>query len=301
MRHSFLIFCAVGLVACSAVEPEPRSSSHALSGSVGVLHVDRTVEGATVDGVGGSTVLRAAFARYRGIDGEAVLRLLGSGSAAGVGRCALSDPAGVDPAGALGAGELGTVEADVELVDVGALHVSVADTETRLSPRTFPDLASVLAGVFYAGDGPLATPVPELDEYRFRADGSFEVGAFEVVVPAPAAPRGLALVGADGTSAVLDGRLTEVSPSAAVTLLWDADDPRDLVEIELTAAGQTLACLAHDEGAFRISADDLSMVIPDLDARLTVRRVRATPFDAPGIEVAYARVAAERSFPIALR
>ena len=291
MRHSFLILCAVGLVACSAVGPEPSATSHALSGSVGVLHVDRIVDGTAAGGVGGSTVLRAAFARYRGIDGEAVLRLLGSRSGAGVGRCVVVDPAG----------ELGTEDADVELVDVGALHVTVADTETRLSPRTFPDLASVLAGVFYAGDGPLAMPVPELDEYRFRADGGIEVGAFEVVVPAPAAPLGLSLVGADGTSAVLDGRLTEVSPSAAVTLLWDAEDPRDLVEIELASAGQTLSCLARDEGSFRISADDLSMVVPDLDARLTVRRVRSTPFDAPGIDVAYARVAAERSFPIALR
>lgn len=290
MRSLALLAIATVLVTgCSTAEPASVETG-ALSGSVGVLHVERSA----IDGTG-RTTLRAAFARYQGIDGDSVLRLLGSGSAAELGSCALVDP--VDTLGT----EHADVELLVELLDVGALHVAVADTEARLSPRTFPDLASVLAGVFYAGDAALAMPEPEVDEYRFLAEGGVEVGAFEVIVPAPAAVAGLELVGADGTFAGLDGRLTEITRAGALTLQWDGDDPRDLVEIELASGAQTLTCVAHDEGSFRIAAEDVALLDASADARLLVRRVRVSPFDAAGIDLAFARVAAVRSFPLAVR
>jgi len=235
------------------------------------------------------TVLRAAFARYQGIDGDSVLRLLGSGSTAELGACSR----GVDP--------LAADEADVELIDVGALHIAVADTEARLTPRTFPDLASVLAGVFYAGDAALAMPRPESDEYRFSAEGSDAVGPFEVVVPAPAEPNGLTLVGDDGTAALLDGRVAEVRRDGALTVQWDAEDPRDSIEIELSAAGETLSCLTRDEGSFRIARSMVEALPADQAARLSVRRVRVSAFDVPGIDVAYTRVTAVRSAPLSLR
>lgn len=286
MRSVSVLAIATLLVAgCSTAEPTGVETG-ALSGSVGVLHVERSA----LDGTG-RTTLRAAFARYQGIDGDSVLRLLGSGSAAERGSCALVDP--VDT--------MGAADADVELLDVGALHVAVADTEARLSPRTFPDLASVLAGVFYAGDAALAMPEPEVDEYQFLAEGGVEVGAFEVIVPAPAAVAGVELVGADGTFAGLDGRLTEITRAGALTLQWDGDDPLDLVEIELVSGAQTLTCVARDEGSFRIAAEDVALLDADADARLVVRRVRVSPFDAAGIDVAFARVAAVRSFPLAVR
>src|SRR5690606_37919762 len=99
------------------------------------------------------TVLHAAFARYYGIDAPSVLALLGSGGAE-LGQCRVDDP---DAASA----QLGAGDADVELVDVGALRVTVADTEAELTPRTFPEVASVLAGVFYAGDAALGAPEPD--------------------------------------------------------------------------------------------------------------------------------------------
>ncbi len=219
MRSLAHVFIAIlALTGCSTVEPTGVETGE-LSGSIGVLHVERSVGERSVgersvDG-SGRTVLRAAFARYQGIDGDSVVRLLGSGSAADLGTCALVDP--VDG--------LGADNADVELLDVGALHVAVADTEARLSPRTFPDLASVLAGVFYAGDAALAMPEPEVDEYELVAEGGVEVGAFEVIVPAPAAVGGVELVGADGTSARLDGSLTEITRSGALTVLWDESTP----------------------------------------------------------------------------
>jgi hypothetical protein len=287
MRASGIaLLLVLGLAGCT-VEPEPAAiEAGALEGSLGVLHVERSA----VDGAG-RTVLRAAFARYQGVEGDAVLRLLGSRSPAELGRCALVDPDG----------DLGVDDADVELLDVGALSVSVADAEARLTPRTFPDLASVLVGVFYAGDAALPMPEPEVDEYHLSAEGGAEVGEFEVIVPAPAAPARLEILGADGTSAPLDGELAEITRAGALTLTWDGEDPRDLVELELAAGGQTLGCVGSDEGSFRIDASDIALLDSDPAARLTVRRVRVSPFDAAGIDVAYARVAAARSLSISVR
>lgn len=279
----FALALSLVLAGCS-VEPEPGIEAGALTGSVGVLHVERS-EGA------GRTVLRAAFARYHGVEGDAVLDLLGSGSPAELGTCAFVDAA-EDPIAS---------DAEVELLDVGALSVSLADAETRLSPSTFPDLASVLVGVFYAGDAALPLPEAEVDEYRFSAEGGDEVGAFDVVVPAPAAPSGLALIGADGTSAALHGDLAEITRAGALELTWDGEDPRDYVELELDAAGQTLACTARDVGSLRIPHEELALLDPDGEARLVVRRVRVSPFDVSGIDVAFARIVAVRTQPLAIR
>lgn len=290
MRALFAVaIAALAITGCSTAEPASVETG-ALSGSVGVLHVERSAIDERSIEENGRTVLRAAFARYEGIDGDAVLGLLGSGSAAELDTCTLVDPA----AGIYADG------ADVELLDVGGLNVAVAETETRLSPRTFPDLASVLAGVFYAGDAALAMPEAEVDEYRFVAEGGVEVGAFEAVVPAPAQLEGVRLVGADGTFAGLDAVRAEITRAGALTLQWDAEDPRDLVELELSSGMQTLSCLTHDEGSFRILAEDVAELDADPDARLLVRRVRISPFDASGIDVAFARIAASRSFPLAV-
>ncbi len=286
MRLSTLAIFLVALALAGCGSVDTTETSGELRGSIGVLHVERSA----VDTTEG-TALRAAFARYQGIDGDSVLRLLGSGTAAELGTCVPLDATEV----------IAADDADVELLDVGALHVAVADTEARLSPRTFPDLASVLAGVFYAGDPALALPEPEVDEYRFEAEGGVEVGAFEVLVPAPAEPAGISLIGADGTSARLDGRLAEITRTGVLTLAWDAEDPRDVVEIEITAGAQTLSCASRDVGSFAIAATDLALLEPNASARLIVRRVRVSPFDATGIDHAFARVAAARSFPLSVR
>ena len=67
------------------------------------------------------------------------------------------------------------------------------------------------------------------------------------------------------------------------------------------AGGATLSCLARDEGSFRVSRASLESLSADPDARLSVRRVRLASFDAPGIDVAYARVAATRTVALTLR
>lgn len=255
---------------------------------MGVLHVERL---ASESGDLGPTVLSAAFARYRGLDAPAVLGLLGSGAAAAPESCAYlgaDDLVGAhDPLGSLGA--------EVELLDVGTIQVRVADTEARLSPRAFPDLASVIAGVFYAGDAELAVPRPGVDEYAFQAAGSHELPAFDAVVPAPTEARDLRVDGSLVTEPVV------LSRDGGFDVAWAAGDARDTVEIEVRAHGDVLACAARDDGSFRVDADSLAILAPDPAATLRVRRVRVTPLDVPGVDDAYARVTVTRTLDVELR
>lgn len=300
------------LFGCSTVEPAAIGDG-ALTGSVGILHVERAAVGDQALDEG--AVLRAAFARYDGIDADSVLRLLGSGTAAELDRCTVVEPGALAFEVASGDAIGDAAEPGVELVDVGALRVEVANgdanemVEAELVARTFPDLASVLAGVFYAeelnaeffADGSPVVLASAPSEYRFVADGSTDVGAFDVLLSAVDAPRAIALVGADGTGGALDARVTDIGTGGDLTLAWDAGDPADLIEIELISGGRTLACTTRDEGSFSIPSTDLGALSSDPDARLVVRRVRLEPFDAIGMDTAYARSAAARTFPLSVR
>jgi hypothetical protein len=275
--------------ACTGAHSVPASSVYAEEGSVGVLHVERIADEAG-PGAGGRTFLSAAFARYRGLDVRSVVGLLGSGPPAELDSCAWA------PADDRWVAE----SAEVELLDVGTIRVRVGGTETYLVPRAFPDLASVLAGVFYAGEwsagvGGLAVPRADLDEYTFQASGSAEVPAFEAVVPAPG----------DLTEFRLDGK--EAAPPMAIArdvgleVHWGPGDPRDTIEIEVRSGGELLACAARDDGAFRIAPEALVTLPEDPSARLTVRRVRASPVDVPRFADAIARVAVTRVLDVELR
>ena len=261
------------LVGCTGAEAGV-SSLPQTEGSVGVLHVERVAD----DLEGRRTVLSAAFARYRGIGPGGVAQLLGSGSFAELESCAYVGPDdAIAPRGA-----------EVELLDVGAIEVGVAGTQARLSPRPFPDLASVLAGVFYAGEADLAVPRADADEYRFVAAGSAEVASFDALVPAPGPP--------------LDVRVSDiVSREGGLDVAWAAEDPRDLIEVDVLAGGERLACVARDDGSFRIDPAALGTLAADPAGTLTLRRVRVSPVDVPGIDEGYARVAVSRSFALSLR
>jgi hypothetical protein len=275
----------VGAIGCGPNDDTAFESGE-LRGSIGVLQVERS---SSLEG--GRSVVRAAFARYQGIDRTAVLQLLGASPAAGAERCAL-----------VGAGEdLWDEDANVELVEAGTLEVSLAASATRLSPRTFPDLASVVEGVFYAGDAPLTSPTSEADEYRFMSDGSLEVGPFDALVPAPAELTGLRVSGAGGFSAGLGSSPVEVSRTRALTLEWEAIDPHDELEVELTSGAQSVVCSARDEGSLRIPTEVLAELEPHAAGRLTVRRVRVARFDAAGLEETFARVAVAHTFDLLIR
>jgi hypothetical protein len=180
----------------------------------------------------------------------------------------------------------------VDLLDAGRLEVQVEGDEAPLSARTFPELGSFVAGVFYAEDVQLPRAEPEEDEYRIVASGSEQVPAFDVVVVAPSAPSGVMV---DGTRA--DGSAT-LPRNRAASLTWNAGDPRDRIDIRLTAGGKLLECTVRDDGSFRMGRDVLSELDADEQARLMLRRVRAQRFDVPGINVARADVATKRSFTV---
>jgi len=255
------------------------AAMQARAGSLAIVQVEREAGEDDPDVATPRAVLGAAFARYRGLDGRAVIELLG-GRAVPVGACAL--------AGADGAA-FAAPEAEVELMDVGDLEVRVAGTRTRLVPRAFPDLAGLVSGAFYAEDATLGPAVAEVDEYVVRADGSEAVPPFEVVV---VAPPGFSEVMVDGVEA---GAVDGLTRGEDVELAWDGGDPRDRVEIDVAAGGDVLQCVARDDGAFRVPGALLAELQGDEEARLVFRRVRQQTFDAEGVDTAWVSVATSRT------
>src|SRR5690606_19494732 len=153
--------------------------------------------------------------------------------------------------------------------------------------------------VIYAGDAELAVPLPNVDEYAFRATGSLEIPAFDAVIPAPDEPRELRIDGAPPR----EGHAVNVSIAreAGVELSWLAGDPGDRIEMQVRAHGDVIACVGYDDGMFRVDADALAILAPDEAANVLVRRVRVTPVDVPGLDDAYARVAVTRTVRARLR
>ena len=269
---------AAASVGCAGVEAGPAASALA-EGSIGVLEVERT------EGVEGPapSALSAAFARYRGLGADEVLGLVGHRLASPVAGCVFT-----------GEGESAVRgEGEVELLDVGHIRVRVAGDEAVLSPRAFPDLASVMAGVFYAGDATLPALGGRADELVLAATGSADVPAFDATVPGPAALASLRVVSGDEALASALDRV-HLSRDAGLVASWAAGDPDDRVELEVRSHGDVLRCAARDEGAIRVDADALAPLAPDADAVLVVRRVRITALDVAGIDDAFARIASTR-------
>ncbi len=286
-----LIASALLGAGCSSTGEDPTAASFAArAGSLGILQVEQSGAG-SISADAPPAQLGAAFARYQGLSGDAVVGLLGGRPAGGLDACGA---AGTAPE------TLGAADASVELLDVGVISVRVRDAEARLVPRTFPELARVAAGFFYAGDAALGTVRADLDVYTFRAEGSAELPGFEVAVPAPGE---LLEVRVDGVpvheGAEAAGAL--ITRDHDLELAWEGLDPRDQVEIELVSEGASVICRARDDGGFRVPAAALAPLAADAGARLVMRRVRVQPFDAAGVDAAYVRVASTRVFDAIVR
>ena len=282
-----MLGCALAVAlgaACTAaggVDDAGAAAMEARVGSFGVVRIDRDSE---AELSGARAVLGAAFAQYRGLDGRDVLALLGSHSAE-IETCRVQ---GMEE------GAFATPDAEVELIDAGELEVRVAGTRTELFARTFPDLAGMVGGVFYAEDATLAPARADVDEYVVAASGR-ELPSFEVVA---VAPPGLTEVLVDGAAAE-DG--VSIERGFDVTFEWDAGDPRDRVEIEIAAAGQVVECAARDDGSFRLDGQTLAWLGADEEARVVVSRVRTQPFDVAGLDAAWVSVASSRTLRAAVR
>lgn len=296
MRVRFgLALIATAFLGAACTSPGEASSAEDVgaagfdsrAGSLGILQVERL--GAADSFEAPPAQLGAAFARYQGLSGDAVVRLLGGHPAGAIDACSAS---------AAEHDGLASTEASVELLDVGVIDVHVGESEARLVPRTFPELARVAAGFFYAGDAELGVLRPDVDVYNFRAEGSAELPPFEVAVPVPA----------ELLEVRLDGVLVTETPASALVVRerdldvsWEGLDPRDQIEVEFASSGGTVVCRVRDDGNFRVPATALAPLSRDENARLVMRRVRVQPFDAQGVDVAYVRLASTRVFDATIR
>jgi hypothetical protein len=253
------------------------------AGSFGLVRIERAsgAELATL-----SAQVRAAFARHRGVDGRGVLELLGE-RVTDVESCSLA-------ADAPGVG----LDGEIELLEAGAIEVSVGGVDVAVRSRAFPELGDVVGGSFYAGEASLAAALGNRDVYDVRGRGARELGAFDVAI---VAPPGFAELAADGAPLVAGGASVAIDRFSDVDVTWDGGDPADRVEIEITSGRDVLVCVAADDGAFTIGSPDLLGLAGDPAARLVARRVRSQPFDIDGVERAWASVAATYAAPVALR
>jgi hypothetical protein len=260
------------------------ASSASLGSASGSLAFVRLERLAHLEGSSPRLVANAKVARYSGIDGSAVLKLLGA-DVRDDESCALIsrlDDFSVAP------------EARVELLAVGDIALRVGEHAHTLSPRLFPDLATT-GGWFYAGNTDLPAGGSELEEYLLTAQGARGIGRFETAVVAPSDVVGLEVA---GLSLERDGALARASD---VELTWEPEDMRNRVEFEIHAAGSVLSCVARDDGHFVLPQNKLATLDADADASLVVRRVTVIAADMQGIESAYVRIAATRTLPLLLQ
>jgi hypothetical protein len=273
---------ALALGACTVADGiDDAGAVFGQTGSIAVLRIERTtaLDGSPVDDV---ARLRAAFARYRGLEASSVLELL-DGEVALDDDCAFvagpgaSDPS-FDPA----------LEgsANIELVDWGALEVSTPTTRAVLVPRTFPDLGGLVDGVFYADDAPLGHVRAEEGEYVVRSTGS---PGFAVGVVSPDVAR---LSGAE---------LVDFARGDDVPVRWEAGDPADEIEIDVHAGATELRCVAYDDGSFVVRSAFTALLEADAAARLIVRRVRREPFALADYDAAWLAASTEYELPATVR
>ena len=282
LRALFLV--CVGAVGCTSNGSEDAgaelgAASSALadkSGTLALVRLERVMQN---EGAPARVVANAKVARYTGIDGSAVLTLLGATDREGEGCTMASrlDDFPLNP------------ESRVELLSIGDISVRAGGRTQHLSPRLFPDLAATASGWFYAGNPDLQA---DLDEYALGAPGEQGVGRFELAV---AAPAGVASLDIAGVSLEDGGALSKTRDAE---LTWEPEDLRDRVELEIYAGTSVLSCTVRDDGHFVLPQAKLASLDGDAQASLVARRVRVISAEMQGIEAAYVRVATSRKLAI---
>lgn len=283
------VFAAVWVSTLAACAPtiEGASDPQGRPAALGVLQIEREAGVTSSESTSPDrSVLGAAFARYRGLDERDVARLLGVDLHRTPEACTLIEP---------GFDALESPEAEVELLDVGTLEVTLGSERARLVARTFPELARVAAGFFYAGEASLGAPTPEVDEYLFHTDGSPDVAPMDVAV---LAPTELSDVRVDGTVPASSVFIDRRSP---LVVSWTRGDERDVIELELRTLSGTLSCTSHDDGLLRVEANELSQLGASSAASFVIRRVRVQPFAVAGVDEAVARLSSVRSYDLTVR
>lgn len=267
-------FCVLPL-GCTSAGSEDAGADPA-GGSLALLSLERSVES---DGEGARLAAHAKVARYRGIDGDGLLKVLGA------------EPRELESCGTVAALDEGVLSplAQVDLLSVGAIELGAADHHHSLSPRLFPALATTAAGWFYGAAELPAQPAGAEEPFVMSATGEAGLGKFELRGVVPAEVLGLALGGVP----VQAGSV--LSRAHSLEFSWEPSSSADRIEFEIFAAGSTLSCAARDDGHFRIPSAQLKLLEADESAALIVKRVRTVPLEMAGVESAYARLAVTRS------
>jgi hypothetical protein len=283
MGHAALCGAVAALaVACSqGVQEDAGVEAASGMGSLALVHVERQAEAGSAQPRVTSSV---KVARYRGIEGDRLLRLLGA-EARDLDTCHVVG--GLDEAPLPAA-------AQVELMSVGTIGLRVGEESHELSPRLFPALATTAGGFFYA-DAFDTHAGPDNTAYAIAAGGKGGIGRFALALTLPDAVDGVQLSGAPATD------VASLTRSADVALQWDAATGGDYLELELFVGGSMLACSLRDDGQFVLPHDQLSALDADDNAAMVLRRVRVLPVDVQGIESAYVRLSSARTFSARVR
>lgn len=270
-------FCVFSVSCTSAVSED--AGLDVGPSSLALLSVERSGEG---NDAPARLTANAKVARFRGMDGEALLKLLGAETRdlESCGTASSIDDSAVSP------------HAQVELLSVGTIELHWAGAAHNFAPRLFPALATTASGWFYAGSAELSEGPEGGDEFALSAAGEAGLGKFRVRGSTPPEVKNVAVSGLPLENGVA------LSRERGVELTWQPESFGDRIEIEVFSAGSLLSCAARDDGQFRISRAQLSALEADDNALLVIRRVRILPVDMSGVESAYVRVAATTNAPI---
>jgi hypothetical protein len=290
--RALLFSCAGVVLGCSSSGSEDAGAELGMgTGSVALMRLERFAsQGEDVQGAT-RVVANAKVARFSGLDGSSVLKLLGAD---------MRDGDSCSVAGRLDDFAMAS-DARVELLSVGDLSLRIGDRAHTFSPQLFPDLATTASGWFYAGHVDLIQqrvlePRPdggaERDEYTLAAQGAQGIGRFDLSVAAPNEVSGLEL---GGISLEQEGAL---SRAVDAELTWEPEDLRDRVELEIAAGGSVLSCSVRDDGQFVLGHQKLALLEQDPQASLVLRRVRDLSTEMQGIETAYVRIASTRTLSL---
>lgn len=241
------------LAGCAVSSPDPGPEATSTTATA-IVAVERTI--GPGDTVRADTVA-ARFVRVRqGLVDEAALRVAGvSDDVPAPGVC--TEPNDSSHASIQGR--------SVDLLDVG--QVTVATDSARkslvLSPRTMPDPAGVVSGVFYTSRS--AEAFGAGGKVALRSTGGADLDAFSLNVTAP---RELA-----------DVRIGQSAGGFDVT--WDAsEDSKDLVYVDVLAPAThaVIRCSAIENGHVFLPYTGSE------DGQVAVHRLHRETFKAKGIE-----------------
>lgn len=250
---------SASVVACAVPEPEPGLETTSSAASA-VVVVERTA--GPGDAVRGDAVVARFIRVKQGAVDEPALRIAGAAM-------------DVPPPGACFAPSDGAPLVQgrsVELLDVGQVVISqpteAAAKGVVLLPRTMPDPAGVVSGVFYSSRSPDAFE-PGAPVSLRSSGGPDLLDGFSVSVMAPREV----------------GEVLVTSTPAGLELGWDATEaePHDLVYVDVLSPAPRVVvrCAGADLGHLVVPQASLAGVE---DGQLAVHRLRKESFKAKGIE-----------------